>query len=222
MTTTAPSTAADTMPMLPAVAPVDSWPPLREMSADVSQRAFHVLMEAFSRPGTIHQLPEDSFTAPVPAAVVPFLALADLMTPITGLDADGEEAVVAVSRLIGAPIGSAQTARFALALTEPGDFTHLNTGSHWSPETGATLVQRVAALELIDAPATTAPGDWRLSGPGIPPQDDRVVRISGLSGTWLSSRRVLTADYPAGIDCLLITDGGAFLALPRTTVIEVI
>lgn len=229
---------ADAAQLTP-VAPVATWPPLREMDADTAQASFHALMEALSFPGTIRALPSGSSTAPVPAAVVPLLALTDLMTPVVGLDPDGAEAVAAVARLTGAPVAGEDTARFALALGDPGDFSGLHTGSHWSPEKGATLVQRVASLEAQagtpDAPGSVArdsasphggssadAGCWRLTGPGIPPHAPRVVRVSGLSEAWLSHRQALVSDYPAGVDCLLITDEGELLALSRTTVIEVI
>jgi alpha-D-ribose 1-methylphosphonate 5-triphosphate synthase subunit PhnH len=220
VTTTVESTAETT---------VEGWPPLREMDPAVSQRAFHVLMEAFSRPGTLHSLPVESFPAAVPAAVVPLLALADLMTPITGLDAEGRAAVAAIARLTGAPVASPEGARFALALAEPQDFAHLNTGSHWSPETGAMLVQRVAALEVLETPTPNpnptphrSPGTWRVSGPGVPPDQDRCVRVAGLSAAWPATRQALVAGYPTGVDCLLITDEGTLVALSRTTVIEVV
>lgn len=203
---------------LAPVASVGTWPPLREMDAAIAQASFHDLMEAFSLPGTIRTLPTGSFAPPIPAAVVPLLALADLMTPLAGLGDDGNEAVDAIARLTGAPVAGREAARFALALEDPGDFTGLNIGSHWSPEKGATLVQRVASLES----SSPSPGDWKLSGPGIPPHEPRIVRISGLPNMWLSHRQALVSDYPAGADCLLITDEGEFIALSRTTVIEVI
>src|SRR5690606_20325704 len=65
------------------LAPVAAWPSLREMAAPVAQQTFHVLMEAFSLPGTLRTLPADPAAGPIPAAVAPLRALADLMTPVT-------------------------------------------------------------------------------------------------------------------------------------------
>lgn len=231
-------TATVPTPVLPPLADVTTWPTLTDLSSDASQRVFHQTMEAFSRPGTIRDLPDTaaSVPAPVPAVVVPLLALADLMTPLAALtsalvaedagDAPAAEAVVAISRLTGAPTTEPARARFALALDEPADFSDLNPGSHWSPEQGAMLVQRVAAIgDVSDSPdeldAATS-GSWRLTGPGVSPHTDTIVRVTGLSEQWLTTRQELVADYPAGIDCLLVTDAGTFLALPRTTMIEVI
>lgn len=231
-------TATVPTPVLPPVADVTSWPTLTDLSSDASQRVFHQTMEAFSRPGTIHDLPDtaSSVPAPVPAVVVPLLALADLMTPLAALtsalvaedagDDPAAEAVAAISRLTGAPTAEPARARFALALDEPADFSDLNPGSHWSPEQGAMLVQRVAAIsdvsDVSDTSDGATSGSWRLTGPGVAPHADTIVRVAGLSEDWLTTRQELVDDYPAGIDCLLVTDAGTFLALPRTTMIEVI
>ena len=234
-------TATVSTPVLPPVADVTTWPTLTDLSSDASQRVFHQTMEAFSRPGTIHHLPDtaSSVPAPVPAVIVPLLALADLMTPLAALssapaaeamgDDAAAEAVAAISRLTGAPTAEPARARFALALDEPADFSDLSPGTHWSPEQGAMLVQRVAAIsdvsDVPDATETTdaaTSGNWRLTGPGVAPHADTIVRITGLSEDWLTTRQELVDDYPAGIDCLLVTDSGTFLALPRTTMIEVI
>ena len=241
-------TATVPTPVLPPVADVANWPTLTDLSSDTSQRVFHRIMEAFSRPGTLHTLPDtgSSVPAPVPAVVVPLLALADLMTPLAALtaapvfadagDDPAADAVAAISRLTGAPVEEPERARFALALEEPADFSDLTPGSHWSPEQGAMLVQRVAAIsdasdatDATDAPSAAdenqelpAGEAWRLTGPGVAPHADTMVRVAGLSEHWLATRQELVADYPAGIDCLLVTDDGTFLALSRTTMIEVI
>lgn len=209
-------------PTLPPIAPFDAWPALRELSPETSQQVFRRLMEAFSRPGTQVRLPDHAVPAPAPAALTPLLALADLMSPLAALETaavPAAAAVAALSRLTGAPVVAPAKARLALALAEPDDLTDLNAGSHWSPEHGAMLVQRVAEVTVADSPAT---GTWRLTGPGIPPRTPVCARVSGLSAGWVHQRAVLTGDYPAGIDCLLVTDQGDLLALPRTTIIEVI
>lgn len=198
------------------LAPVASWPALRELRDDVSQRVFHQIMEAFSFPGQVRRIPSEAVTSPVPPVIAPLLALADLMAPVAALGC-GEEAsaVAAVSRLTGAPVADPSEARFALALSEPDDISRLNRGSHWSPERGAMLVQRVAAIEAGSA-------GWRLTGPGIKPGEPTEVRVAGMSDGWAAQRAELTSDYPAGVDCLLVADDGSFIALSRTTVVEVI
>lgn len=210
MTTTAPS----------ALIPVADWPVLRELSGDISQQVFRHVMDAFARPGTLHRLPGEAVPAPLPPALAPLLALTDLMAPLAALstpDAPSEEAVDEIARLTGAPVVAPEHARFALALSAPEDLARLNRGTHWSPEQGATLVQRVSGAELLAAPE---PGAWTLRGPGVPSQNPVHVRVRGLDADWVRTRADLVDDYPAGVDCLLVTDAGDLLALTRTTVLE--
>ena len=117
--------------------------------------------------------------------------------------------VAAISRLTGAPIVEPARARFALALDEPADFSDLNPGSHWSPEQGAMLVQRVAAISDVSDTSDTSDtsdaysdaatsGSWRLTGPGVAPHcgHDRPRHgpVGGLADHPAGARR----DYPAG------------------------
>lgn len=215
MTTPIPVSAA-----IPPVAPVASWPTLRELRPAPAQRSFRAVMEAFSRPGLLQQLPLEAVPEGVPAVMVPLLTLADIMTPVAALPTPGqpiEEAVALAARLVVAPIADPESTRFALAFGEPDPelFARLNPGSHWSPEAGAMLFQRVLAL----APATE--GGWLLSGPGVKPDEPLRLAVEGLSEEFLTVRAALVSDYPAGIDVLLVTDEGRIAALSRTTRIEV-
>jgi alpha-D-ribose 1-methylphosphonate 5-triphosphate synthase subunit PhnH len=194
---------------------------LRELDADASQQVFRAMMDAFARPGTIHRMPAGVLPPPVPAALAPLLALTDLMAPIAALESGAEptaDAVGAVARLTGARVAEdpAHT-RFALALAEPVDWSSLNRGSHWSPEHGATLVQRVASLAHADAPARAG---WLLTGPGVPPQAPVALVVEGVSDAWVAQRAELVSDYPAGVDVLLVTDAGDIAGLSRTTVVR--
>lgn len=211
-----------TAPHLPPA--VATWPTLRELSPGTAHQVFDACLNAVARPGTMQQLPADAVPAPLPAALAPILALVDLMAPLAALptaspDAQDptEAAVELVGRLTGARVVSPGEARFALALGEPESWSDLSVGSHWSPEQGATLVQRVIGL----VPATPgSPGAWRLTGPGIPPTAPAGLLVDGLGPQWLAQRSALRADYPAGVDCLLVTDRGELVGLPRTTTIR--
>jgi alpha-D-ribose 1-methylphosphonate 5-triphosphate synthase subunit PhnH len=156
--------------------------------------------------------------------MAPLLALADLMTPVCAMPSGDQrttdavtDAVGVAARLIAAPTVGPSHARLALAFNESDEMARLNTGSHWSPETGAMLLQRVAALALAEA----GPG-WKLTGPGVREGDAALITVVGLGNHFVTERARLTSDYPAGIDCLLVTDQGAVVGLPRTTQIEVI
>jgi alpha-D-ribose 1-methylphosphonate 5-triphosphate synthase subunit PhnH len=201
------------------VAPVADWPTPRELTPAVAQRAFHAIMEAFSRPGTLHQLPLEAVPAGVPAVMIPLLTLADIMTPVAALPTPGqptEDAVALAARLVVAPVAEPESTRFALAFGEPDHdvFARLQMGSHWSPETGAMLFQRVSGI----GPATE--GGWLLSGPGVKPGEPVRLNVGGLSDTFVAIRSELVSDYPAGIDVLLVADDGRIAALSRTTRVE--
>lgn len=206
------------------VARADSWPVLTEFTAEAAQQVFHDMMEAMSQPGTFRDLGEHAPPSPVPAAVTPILTLADLMTPLAVLESptvsELEAGAIAatLSGLTGAPIDGPGKARFVLALEEPKDWDELNTGSHWSPELGALLVQRVEAV----SPDTSGDLAVRLTGPGIHPGRPTTISVSGLSVDWFVQRAALTSSYPAGIDCILVSDKGSFVCIPRTTRIEIL
>lgn len=185
-----------------------------------AQRSFRAIMEAFSRPGTRQQLPLEAVPEGVPAVMIPLLTLADIMTPVAALPTPGqptEEAVALAARLVVAPVADPESTRFALAFGEPDHeaFARLNQGSHWSPEAGAMLFQRVGAL----APATD--GGWVLTGPGVKPDVPIRLAVDGLGDEFLAVRESLVFDYPAGVDVLLVTDEGRIAALSRTTKVEV-
>lgn len=85
-------------------------------------------------------------------------------------------------------------------------------GSLESPETGATLLLRVAALGQ-------APGavPLSLSGPGV--RDRTGLAVTGLHPGWLEARAGWVAAFPLGVD-LLLCDACRFAALPRTTEVQ--
>lgn len=208
-----------------AVAATD-WQQLRELTPTTSQQVFRAVMNAFARPGTIHSIPTNELPTDVTAAVLPLLALADIMTPVSALRGsqsdsdDATDAVAAIARIVGAQRVPASTARYAFALTESAQLSELSTGTHWSPETAATLVQRVDAIRTSSTSGETITAGWRLTGPGIPKDTPVEIAVEGLSTHFFTARAELVADYPSGIDIILITDDGTLIALSRTTRIE--
>ena len=216
------------------LAPVSEWPMLRELDGDSAQRVFHATMEAFARPGSVHRLAVGAVPTGVPAVVAPLLALADIMTPIAAIDSDDDglaaHAVAVISRLVAAKATAPASARFGLAFAEPRDLSALNRGSHWSPEAGAMLFQRVSGIHVVagaNAEDLTGTDDrhgaiWRLTGPGVKPGEPVLLRVDGLGERFVSQRAERVSDYPSGIDVLLVTDDGDVVGLSRTTVITVL
>jgi alpha-D-ribose 1-methylphosphonate 5-triphosphate synthase subunit PhnH len=86
-------------------------------------------------------------------------------------------------------------------------------GSLESPETGATLLLRVAALGEARAGAV----QLSLSGPGV--RDRTGLAVTGLDPSWLKARAEWVAAFPLGVD-LLLCDDCRFAALPRTTQVQ--
>lgn len=221
MTTTHPTAPGGTGP---AGTPV----PLRQLTAADSQEIFHTLMEVLSRPGTIGHFPDvrGADGELYEAVLLPLLAMTDLMVSVTALPAHptsgpqdrAAQHIAQIARVTGAPVVPAPQARFALAVEEPGEWTNLNTGSDWSPELGAMLIQQVDDLTLDD-PAPR-PDAWRLSGPGIPAESDHVLSGTGLSRRWVETRNQLCAGYPRGVDVVLVTADGRVTGVPRTTIVD--
>ncbi|MGM7679235.1 phosphonate C-P lyase system protein PhnH [Microbacterium sp. A94] len=207
---------------VPRVAP--AWDQLRELTPTVSQQVFRAIMDAFARPGTVQRVSTEGLPEGVPAAALPLLALADIMTPIGALrsaddahlDADAvTAAIAAIGRVVAARVVDATDARYALALAESAELGLLSPGIHWAPEKGTTLVQRVEAIHV----GAAAPR-WRLTGPGIPPHAPVELSVDGLGDRFVDARDLLVSDYPAGIDSILMADDGELIALSRTTRIE--
>lgn len=217
------TTTAVVPPTPPITAPND-WPTLRTLTTDTAQRIFRACLTALSRPGTITRLPDDCVPTPVPAVVAPMLALTDLMTPVSGLDTTDVPGASRAADLIAWATGASVTvpkgARFAVAFAESEQMAELSVGSHWSPEFGATLCQRVTSLSDQATPTDQPALKLRLRGPGV--ETSTEVAVLGLSARFLELRAGLTADFPTGIDVLLVTDDGAVAGLPRTTRIEVL
>ncbi|MFC7618894.1 phosphonate C-P lyase system protein PhnH [Microlunatus sp. GCM10028923] len=228
--TTAPT---DTAPTDTASAET-AWPVLPALPASASQQVFRACLGALSRPGSVHQLPAADLPASIPAAALVPLALTDLMAPLTGLGrAEGLARRIATAT--GARCVPADRARFALALDDDHDqLAGLPIGSNWSPELGVLLSQRVAALRQAQGAESTAQGSegaegaegaaggalsLTLTGPGI--KDSTVITVAGLSADFFAARAELTAEFPTGIDLVLITDDRTMIGLPRTTRIEV-
>src|ERR1700722_10178896 len=166
---------------------------LRPLSAAQSQLVFRAVLDALARPGTIHQLPAAGGGQPVPPALMPMLALADLSTTVCVL-ADDPSLARPVRAATLAPIAGLAHAQLVAALRplDDGELGQLRTGTAAAPEHGALACLAVRRLR----PGTAG-------GPGTDGQGLR-----------------LAAAYPAGADLLMIAPGGELAGLPRTTLIS--
>lgn len=172
----------------------------------MQQRIFRDLLHVFSYPGRIAECTEtDSMT---------WLALLATLT-------DGEVTLADPHGLIAADLwpklearsGTPEKATFIVADGGRAMDFQPCIGSLESPETGATLLLRVATLgEKVEGSVRMS-----LTGPGI--RERTELAVGGLHPGWLIARAGLVAAFPLGID-LLLCDERRFAALPRTTHIE--
>lgn len=176
-----------------------------------AQRGFRAMMDALANPGTVQDLalgltPPAPFT-PELAAVL--LTLCDHDTAVWLDPVLATEVVTNWLRFhIGSPVTTApQDAAFAAlshgAALQLGAFS---LGTDLYPDRSTTLV---VALEALSGGDTLV-----LKGPGI----EHSIEISpkGLPADFLEQWAENGAQFPRGVDLLLVADG-AVIGLPRTT-----
>jgi alpha-D-ribose 1-methylphosphonate 5-triphosphate synthase subunit PhnH len=171
-----------------------------------AQRAFRAVLEAMSRPGTLHpaggELRAPSPLAPATAAVL--LTLADADTPVW-LAAPFAEARDWIAFHCGATIvPRAADAAFAVA-PEMIDLAALNTGSDEIPEDGATLILQLGAFDRGKK--------LRLAGPGL--ATPVTLAVDGVGEKFLAAWEANHALYPRGVD-LILCAGETLAAFPRS------
>ena len=175
--------------------------------ADIQQRVFRELVEAFARPGEVRDL-----TPWLDGATAQRAVLATLMDGETTLADPHARLAAADWPLLQARLGTAEDARYVVADGRRAPGFEPALGTLESPESGATL--------LIDVNAVgSGPLALELAGPGIEGQGvagRRELRLDGLHPDWLLRRADWTAGFPLGVD-LLLADATRIVALPRTT-----
>lgn len=179
-----------------------------------AQRVFRAVMDAMSRPGSLHDVdaPEGKPDELWPASAAIGLALLDHDTsawlPATCLGARDWLRFHTGCRLahrvedadfVFVPLGQ-----------ECPDFTVLRLGTDEEPHRSATVVLDVALLD-------GGHEGWRLSGPGI--RAEARLRADGLSPDAVRARNAAAALFPRGVD-LVLAQGSRMAAIPRTTRME--
>lgn len=178
-----------------------------------AQSVFHAVMHAMANPGRIQPLLRAA-TPPPPLSAELGTVAATLLDHDTTVWCDAEIAADgnACDWLVfhtGAPrVDEASQAQFALvgnvaALPKLAVFSQ---GEPEFPDRSTTVVLAVASL---------AGGQgFALKGPGI--DGERVFHVDGLPQDFIEQWRENGAQYPLGVDLVLVCDG-ALAALPRTT-----
>ncbi|MEE2057138.1 phosphonate C-P lyase system protein PhnH [Rhodococcus artemisiae] len=170
----------------------------------VSQQVYRAVLQAFSRPGLPQALPSTDF----PPALLPALALADLETGVAVLE-DGSDWREVLTVATGAPVAALGQARYVTALRPiTGDeLLSATRGTALSPECASTVICSVRSLDG-GTPA-------ELAGPGV--NGTETIAPLGFDDALRSARNDAVAEFPTGIDILLVADDGAVLGLARTT-----
>lgn len=185
------------------------------------QEDYRVLLDAMSRPGTIHSLPDR--TLATPEGILPTSALVAL----TLMNGDvsfwtGDESVreYLVFHTGGKPEIPARADFVFLvgADAENGGpiMLEMKTGTLPYPEEGATAVIDVRGLHKDPFPGSLA---LRLAGPGV--DGSITVYVNGLDARLLENTREMNAEFPLGIDLILTDPQGRLLCLPRSSQISV-
>lgn len=171
-----------------------------------AQRCFRAVLEAMSRPGTLHHVGGNLRGPPplAPSAAAVLLTLTDGDTPVW-LAAPFAEARDWIAFHCGATImPRIQDAAFAVADEMP-DLAMLNTGSDEIPEDGATLILQVRGFERGMK--------LRLAGPGL--AAPATVAVDGLPAGFVAAWEANHALYPRGIDLILCAEE-TLAAFPRS------
>ncbi|QNQ39477.1 phosphonate C-P lyase system protein PhnH [Brucella intermedia] len=178
-----------------------------------AQSVFHAVMHAMANPGRIYQL---AAAATPPQPLTPELGVIaatlldhDATVWCDAAIAANEYATAWVTFHTGAPrVENADAAQFSLVsdvslLPSLADFSQ---GNAEFPDRSTTIVLAVASLKGGQG--------FVLKGPGI--DGERSLRVDGLPQDFIQQWRENGAQYPLGVDLVLVCDG-AVAALPRTT-----
>jgi alpha-D-ribose 1-methylphosphonate 5-triphosphate synthase subunit PhnH len=170
-----------------------------------TRRTFDGLLEATSRPGTVHEVP-----APADHAVV--ATLVDHEVTVATEDDRLTEALAGQGRLEPAPPATADVVH---ARDHTGwDVRECERGTLVEPSRGATVVYRVDAVATGERTTGTT---LTLGGPGV---DGTATLTVALPDSELSALATAQADYPRGVDAVFAADDRV-AAVPRSVTMEV-
>jgi alpha-D-ribose 1-methylphosphonate 5-triphosphate synthase subunit PhnH len=181
-----------------------------------AQRHFRTVLDSMSRPGKINRFAPLPLTPPegLPrAAVYVGFALlnADVAAHTVGYGAAAESYLRANTQC---RIESAAQADFIFLPGEGGvaAINEAKVGIPTYPESGATVV---IAVNHIGKSYSTGGVQLTLEGPGIETRE--IVFVTGLRAELLAALKAKNAEFPLGIDAMLVSADECVICLPRTT-----
>lgn len=185
------------------------------------QRGYRRLIRAMSYPGTVEDVSDESGRiAPTPpfnptAMLLAFMLLDGEVS--FWCDSPNREADTRhLSELTYARATEAADAHYLFVLGgDPrGAIEAASEGTLIDPHLGATVI-----LEVGECVQSGRVYGLELSGPGI--DGNRRIAVTG-SESWIEVRNTKTAEYPLGIEMILIDRTGRLMALPRSTRVRVL
>ncbi|MBW9263030.1 MAG: phosphonate C-P lyase system protein PhnH [Candidatus Thiodiazotropha sp. (ex. Lucinisca nassula)] len=180
------------------VAPI--WQP------HIQQQNYRLLLEAMSRPGSVHSIKGLNTTSNSLLAVLSAL----LDSSVRFCDTSDLLETTDIALLQAIQTLPEEADYLLCSGIDVPDFQP-RLGTLASPEQSATLLVHVAALQAGDL-------QLHLTGPGI--KQNRNCNIQGLDPDWLVKRESWVCGFPMGVDLILL-DQQQLMALPRTTRVEV-
>lgn len=189
------------------------------LTAHRSQQAFDVLLRALAEPGTIHTVPDGVIADGVPAHGLLALAITDVGVAVSVDDDLDDPFAQLVRDATGADLTSIEQAWcVTLGHPDPAMVERCAVGTALAPEDGARLAVAVTDLHPHQRPNEGAV-ELELSGPGV---DGRHrVGVSGVDAGFFVALADANRNFPAGIDCWLLTPNGTVAALARSTTVEI-
>lgn len=184
------------------------------------QRAYRKVVDSMSRPGLISDLTAEAGKADAQWGGLPVtwvLALMLLDTEVTFCICSQREAEL--TRLLNQLTFAVRTKPekadyiFVLHDAKEGELLKALQGA----KVGTLADPHASATVIVESGELSEAFELSLKGPGI--EDESFVRIP-LAPGWLEARAEKNAEYPLGIDMLVVDKNNKLLCLPRTTQIE--
>lgn len=173
-----------------------------------TQQTFRLLMQAMSRPGTIHQLEYTGDQMPYMSVLLTLLDH-EVTFAVVGRGIDCNHITMATGAR-KAPVEEAD-----YLIIDGGDSAGVvlraKRGDFRYPDEGATLIYHVKSLQGSDTCVC-------LIGPGILRQQHLVM--DGFSSREVADIATANADFPTGIDCIFVDDSARVTAVPRSVRME--
>jgi alpha-D-ribose 1-methylphosphonate 5-triphosphate synthase subunit PhnH len=166
-----------------------------------------------ARPGKVALLPSCQGAGEHRSVVAVALTLLDGETTFAVLDRRNEPLISYCTLIAGSRMVEAAQADYLFLSGDgcPAQLHDVRRGNLLFPERGATLVCRVRAIY----PDNSGDGvTLALQGPGAPGK--RTFRAEGISREFLDELCRLNAEYPLGVETILVSSRGEIACLPRS------